>query len=152
LSYRHFLSIPAWPIPEPLCNINPSCIVNNMNSFLLITTFFLLSPIILIAQTRQFQAKRAAPKQVADIRYESTILQRSGMEYVQALDSATKKVLWKKKVYDVIYIPNLETDVQDVFIDSMYLSDKYLIIRNEKRLWFSLDLQTLETKRIKPHK
>jgi hypothetical protein len=122
-----------------------------MNPFLSITALFLLLHNISAGQPGQFQAKRAAPKGVPDIYYNSIILQRSGMEYIQALDSATKKVLWNKKIYSVTYIPNLETDVQDVFIDSMYLSDSHLIIGNEKKEWFSLDLQTQETKIIKPH-
>ena len=119
-----------------------------MKPFLLITSLFLLLHIALFGQSGQIQAKRVAPKEVPDIPYESVILQRWGMEYVQALDSATKKILWKKKIFDVTYIPGMETDVQDVFIDSMYLREKKLMIRNEMKEWFSLDLQTRKTKRL----
>jgi hypothetical protein len=119
-----------------------------MKPFLPITTLFLSLHITLFGQSGQIQAKRAEPKGIPDIPYESIVFQRSGMEYVQAVDSATKMVLWKKKIYDVIYIPGLETDVQDVFIDSMYLRNKQLMIRNEKKEWFDLDLQTRKAKRI----
>jgi hypothetical protein len=119
-----------------------------MKPLLPITTLLLSLHITLLGQSGQIQAKRAPPKEVPDISYGSIILQCSGIEYVQALDSATKMVLWKEKIYDVIYIPGLETDVQDVFIDSMYLRNKQLIIRNEKKEWFSLDLQTRKVKRI----
>jgi hypothetical protein len=123
--------------------------MDNMKPLLSVLIVFLLGYISSSAQTGQFQAKRAAPKEVLDIRYENLVLQRSGMEYIQALDSATKMVVWKKNIYSITYIPKLETDVQDVFIDSMYLSGPHLIIRNEQKQWFSLDLQTLETKKIK---
>jgi hypothetical protein len=116
-----------------------------MKVFLLTTALFLLSQSSLLAQ---YQAKRVAPKDVPDIGYDSIILQRSEMNYVQALDSATKKILWRKKIYSVIYIRGLETDVQDVFIDSMFLHDRQLKIRNEKKRWFTLDLQTRSVKRL----
>jgi hypothetical protein len=112
------------------------------------TVLFLLLQISSYGQSENDQAKRKTPKEVSDIRYDSLILQRSEMEYVQALDSATKIILWKKKIYNVSYIPGMETDVQDVFIDSMYLQNKLLIIRNERKKWFSLDLQTLKVKRL----
>ncbi len=119
-----------------------------MKALFLITALFFLIQIRSYGQSANSQAKRAAPKEVPDIRYDSLILQRSGMEYVQALDSSSKKILWKKKIYNVIYTPGLETDVQDVFIDSMYLRDRQLIIRNESKEWFSLDLQTFKVRRL----
>jgi|SRR5664279_2923109 len=119
-----------------------------MKAILLITISIFLLQIRSYGQSENFQAKRKAPKEVPDIRYDSLVLQRSEMEYVQALDSATKIILWKKKIYNVIYIPGMETDVQDVFIDSMYVHEKQLIIRNERRKWFSLDLQTLKVNKL----
>jgi hypothetical protein len=39
--------------------------------------------------------------------------------YIAALDDATSKELWTLKVYQVVYDPDLEEDVQDVFIERM---------------------------------
>ena len=39
--------------------------------------------------------------------------------YIAAFDAASDRELWTLKIYDVAYDPDLEEDVQDVFIDSM---------------------------------
>src|SRR5215472_11349501 len=39
--------------------------------------------------------------------------------YIAAIDPASGKELWTLKVYDVVYDPKLEGDVQDVFITAM---------------------------------
>ncbi len=39
--------------------------------------------------------------------------------YVAALEAATGKELWTARIYEIVYDPALESDVQDVFIRSM---------------------------------
>jgi hypothetical protein len=75
------------------------------------------------------KAKRAAPAKVAPVtvaglRFEAVhwgkargLGQNGG--YVAAIDPASSKELWTLKVYDVVYDPDLEGDVQDVFITAM---------------------------------
>jgi hypothetical protein len=147
-SYTFYEAYQLQKVDLELCNASFYRIRNSMKALFLITTLFFLIQIRSYGQSASSQAKRAAPKEVPEIRYDSLILQRSGMEHVQALDSATKKILWKKKIYNVTYTPGLETDVQDVFIDSMYLRNRQLIIRNERKEWFSLDLQTFKVRRL----
>jgi hypothetical protein len=75
------------------------------------------------------KAKRAAPAKVAPVtigtlRFEAVhwgkargLGQNGG--YVAAVDPASGKELWTLKVYDVAYEPDLEGDLQDVFITAM---------------------------------
>jgi len=39
--------------------------------------------------------------------------------YIAAVDAASGQELWTLKVYDVTYDPDMEEDVQDVFIESL---------------------------------
>ena len=67
---------------------------------------------------------KVAPVTVAGLRFEAIhwgkardLGQNGG--YVAAVDPASGKELWTLKVYDVVYDPKLEGDVQDVFITAM---------------------------------
>ena len=64
--------------------------------------------------------------------------------YIVAVDSTSGKELWLAKIYKANYKPKLETDVQDVFIRSIELSDdnKLLNIIDENGHQFTLDLNT----------
>lgn len=64
--------------------------------------------------------------------------------YIAAVDASNNKELWLLKVYDVAYNPDLEGDVQDVFIVSMskgFFSGK-LYIEDEKGRSFIIDPDT----------
>lgn len=113
--------------------------------FLIVSAIFLL---YLTACCSQSNAKRGAPKDVSNIHYGSIILMRSRMNYISALDSSTKKVLWEKKIYKVWYCGGLETDVQDVWIDSMSLDKGKLLIRNEEGNYYTLDLKSLNVRKL----
>jgi hypothetical protein len=75
------------------------------------------------------KAKRVPPAKVAPVtvgglRFEAIhwgkardLGQNGG--YIAAIDPATDKELWTLKVYDIVYDPKLEGDVQDVFIAAM---------------------------------
>jgi len=39
--------------------------------------------------------------------------------YIEAIEATTGKKLWLLKIYDVHYDPDMEEDVQDIFIKSM---------------------------------
>lgn len=97
--------------------------------FLVLFTFFGI----------QSQAKRQAPSEIKP-------LIRQGIEYsvphfsvfaegmkhnggyVEAKNLKTKKRVWMKEIYPVVYDKNLESDVQDIFITSMQLKGRNLII------------------------
>ena len=98
--------------------------------------------------------KRVGPKDVNPItlngiRYEVLHWGRErGLEqnggYIVAKDSVSGKELWLSKIYSIEYKPKLETDVQDVFIRAIELSDdkKFLKIFDEDNRQFILDLAT----------
>ncbi|MCQ8128851.1 hypothetical protein [Methylomonas rivi] len=99
-------------------------------------------------------AKRLGPSEIdpvviGNVRYEVIhwgkergLRQNGG--YIAAFDTANNKELWLLKVYDVAYDPDLESDVQDVFIVSMskgFFSGK-LHIKDEKGRNFIVDPDT----------
>jgi len=75
------------------------------------------------------QGKRVGPPDVkpvtiGGVRYEAIHWGRErGLEqnggYIAAIDAKSGKELWILKIYQIDYIPKLETDVQDLFIESM---------------------------------
>jgi hypothetical protein len=68
--------------------------------------------------------------------------------FVEARDAKTKTVLWKVKVYEVVYQGGLETDVQDVYIASLKMAPKGLVVRTEKKVEYLVDLTKKTAKRL----
>lgn len=74
-------------------------------------------------------AKRLGPKNVPPVTIKNTrfeaihwgkdrgFMQNGG--YIVALDKTSGAELWTLKIYDISYDPELESDVQDIFIASM---------------------------------
>ncbi len=88
--------------------------------------------------------KRAAPKPVAPVvsngvEYTAPV---DAMGFVVATDSATRKELWRAQIYKIVRDPNLEGDVQDVFITTLELDRTRLLITDERGRRFALDLKT----------
>lgn len=65
------------------------------------------------------------------------------MGYIVARNIKTHSIIWKKRIYEIHYIKNLETDVQWTWIDSIKIKKEILLIRNEKEKYYSLNLKTL---------
>jgi hypothetical protein len=61
---------------------------------------------------------------------------------VVAYDSTTDALLWSVKVCCISYDPNLEQDVQWVFITSLSFENGQLLVTNESGLHFAIDLQS----------
>ncbi len=88
--------------------------------------------------------KRSAPKAPAPVKlggveYSAPVTE---MGYIIAKDLSSNKELWKKPVYEVSYDKSLEKDVQDVYIDSLWLSGGVIMVRNEKGLLYELNPAT----------
>lgn len=84
-------------------------------------------------KTERPHHKRATPKEVkplviGNIEYSAPT---SEMGFIVASDVSSKNVLWKKQVYEVKIDTNLERDVQDVFIDSLWQDGVNIMIQNE---------------------
>ena len=104
------------------------------------------------------KAKRAGPAKVAPVtigglRFEAIhwgkargLGQNGG--YIAAIDPASGKEAWTLKVYDIAYDPDLEGDVQDVFIKSMAktLFGQKLNITDERGRGYVVDPSTRTVK------
>jgi hypothetical protein len=104
------------------------------------------------------KAKRKGPVEVAPVtvgglRFEAIhwgdergLGQNGG--YIAAIDPASGKELWTLKIYDIAYDPDLESDVQDVFITSMSktLFGQKLNIRDEQGRSYVVDPTTRTVK------
>jgi outer membrane protein assembly factor BamB len=63
--------------------------------------------------------------------------------HVEGYLKVTGEKLWEKFLYKVKLDPAVERDVQDVFIDRMYLDNpNRLVLKNERGEWFVLDRRT----------
>ena len=120
----------------------------------MIKKFYLISSLLLA--TLLAEAKRGAPAEVlpvtvGDIKYSA--LHRNGthkqMGFIEARELKGGKLIWSRQIYAVKYDPDLEGDVQDVFIKSITVEGNHLIITNEKNSKYQLDLNSLEVKVIK---
>ena len=120
----------------------------------MIKKFSLIS--FLLLATLLAEAKRGAPAEVlpvtvGDIKYSA--LHRNGthkqMGFIEARELKGGKLIWSRQIYAVKYDPDLEGDVQDVFIKSITVEGNHLIITNERNSKYQLDLNSLEVKVIK---
>ncbi|MCB9032352.1 MAG: hypothetical protein H6553_00785 [Chitinophagales bacterium] len=99
-------------------------------------------------KNENFSAKRVAPVVVNPIVV-------NGIEYSVAINKViasnpkTRAIYWKKEIYPIHYVEDLERDVQDIHIDSLYLRDTVLIIRNENKQFFELNLENQKVLLIK---
>ena len=98
----------------------------------------------------QAEAKRSGPKDVPPVTVEGVkysaphwgkaIGKPQNGGYIQANNVETGKLLWELRVYEIKYDPNLEGDVQDVFITSLKLTDGNLEVVNERGAKFVVDI------------
>ena len=58
-------------------------------------------------------------------------------------------MLWIRQIYVVKYDPDLEGDVQDVYIKKIKVKGNSLIITNERKSEYQLNLKTLHVKVLK---
>ena len=121
----------------------------------MIKKFYLISSFLLLA-TLLAEAKRGAPAEVLPVtvgNIEYSAPHRNGtqkqMGFIEARDLKSGKLIWSRQIYAVKYDPDLEGDVQDVFIKSITVEGNHLIITNERNSKYQLDLNSLEVKVIK---
>lgn len=101
-------------------------------------------------------AKRIAPKEVPPLIHEGVEYRVihwghvSGYDqnggYIEVIDSETEKKIWEIKVYTIEYNSSFEKDAQDIFITEIKIEDNNLIVWNEVRDKFVIDLMTKEVK------
>ena len=119
----------------------------------MIKKFSLISSLLLA--TLVAEAKRGAPMEVLPVKVgniEYSAPHRNGthkqMGFIEARDLKSGKLIWSRQIYAVKYDPDLEGDVQDVFIKSITVDGNNLIIINERNSKYQLDLNSLKVKVI----
>ena len=120
----------------------------------MIKKFSLISSLLLatlLAEAKRGAPAEALPVTVGNIEYSAP--HRNGthrkMGLLEARDLKSGKLIWSRQIYAVKYDPDLEGDVQDVFIKSITAEGNHLIITNERNSKYQLDLNSLEVKVIK---
>ena len=120
----------------------------------MVKKFFLISSLLLatlLAEAKRRVPAKVLPVKVGNIEYSAP--HRNGtqkqMGFIEALDLKSGKIIWSRQIYTVKYDPDLEGDVQDVFIKSITVEGNNLIITNERNSKYQLDLNSLEVKVIK---
>ena len=118
----------------------------------MIKKFYLISSLLLA--TLLAEAKRGAPAEVLPVtvgNIEYSAPHRNGthrkMGLLEARDLKSGKLIWSRQIYAVKYDPDMEGDVQDVFIKSINVEGNSLIITNERNSKYQLDLNSLEAGR-----
>ncbi|HBV63366.1 MAG TPA: hypothetical protein DEF45_10135 [Rhodopirellula sp.] len=94
------------------------------------------------------EAKRPAPVKVPPVAV-GTIEYRAPtkqMGCVEAWDKESKEMIWRRQIYVVQYQVGLERDVQDVFITRLGTKKNSLVVKNERKSEYELDLETLQVK------
>ena len=115
----------------------------------MIKKFSLIS--FLLLATLLAEAKRGAPAEVLPVtvgNIEYSAPHRNGthkqMGFIEARAPQSGELIWSRQIYAVKYDPDLEGDVQDVFIKSITVQGNHLIITNERNSKYQLDLNSLE--------
>ena len=100
-------------------------------------------------------AKRAVPSivipvQVGSIEYSAPHGKlQNQMGCIEARNVGSGELLWRRQVYVVKYDPDLEGDVQDVYIKNIKVKGDSLMITNERKSEYQLNLNTLQVKVLK---
>ena len=110
----------------------------------------ILLPLVFVLGAVHAYAKRSPPAEVPPVTYQGTKYcappwgafngRKQNGQYIQARSAETGKLLWELRIYQVKYDPNLESDVQDIFITSLEVVDGHLEVTNEARDKFVVDL------------
>ena len=100
-------------------------------------------------------AKRAVPSKVTPVQVGSIEYSaphgksQNQMGCIEARKVGSGELLWIRQVYVVKYDPDLEGDVQDVYIKKIKVKGNSLIITNERKSEYQLNLKTLHIKVLK---
>ncbi len=103
---------------------------------------FAMLLIVILLPMSSLQAKRMPPASVETLHFQGISYEVSGMGIVVARDEKNNRVLWENTIYTVSYNPLLEKDVQDTYIRKLEISDGSLLVTNEKKAVYRVDLTT----------
>jgi hypothetical protein len=122
------------------------------------TLFILAIVASVVLASDAASAKRRAPKDVAPLTVRGIVYKvphfgffhKKGQNggFVQAWDAKTKKLLWDRMVYRIVYDREVESDVQDVFITKIRVIGSKLVVTNEAGEKFEMDLSSGEVRAL----
>src|SRR4051794_33333690 len=102
--------------------------------------------ILTVVIVRDSSAKRVAPKPVSPVIHNGVKYvagNENGFEArIEAWNQKTGEKLWDVVIYTIKPKPDLEEDVQWVFITRMEIRDNALLVINEKNRQFTIDLKS----------
>ena len=80
----------------------------------------------------------------AEPTYGSDPLPDTSSAFVVAMDAGTGAELWRTKLYDIRYDPDMERDKQEVYVErlSLSLTRSKLIAVDEKKRKYAIDLKS----------
>lgn len=118
---------------QPFSTLTP--LTGRLRSFLMLTLLIAALPC---------HAKRMAPTPVPPVMIDSIKYSAPDdrMGYVVATDTTSGEELWRVRIYSVQINPVLEEDVQHIFITSLKVSGRTLLIDNERGDKYTLDVDT----------
>ena len=111
--------------------------------------------LLLILCISESVAKRVVPSKVTTVQVGSIEYSaphgksQNQMGCIEARKVGSGELLWRRQVYVVKYDPDLEGDAQDVYIKSFKVKGNSLIIINERKSEYQLNLKTLHVKVLK---
>ncbi len=112
--------------------------------------FIIVILVVLITSSSIFVCPmRIPPAEVKSITYEGIEYSAYGIDSIKATDEKTGFPIWIRQIYVIKYVPGLEQDVQDCFITAIKMKDNKLLITNEKKYQYELNLKTLKVNVIK---
>jgi hypothetical protein len=117
------------------------------------TLSVMLSLLLATIVTSPAWAKRMGPKPVTPAVHDGVkfvAANANGREgKIEAQDEKSGQKLWDVVVYTVKIDPNLEEDVQWVFITRLEVRGDTLLVTNEKNEQYALDLKTHKVEKAK---
>jgi hypothetical protein len=109
-------------------------------------TRLILTLVALVLLPSLAQSKRTAPATVTSAIHEAVRYVAPNDDgrrgYIEAWDVRTNKKLWELTVFTNRIDPNLEEDVQWVFINKLSVRDGTLIVTSERDKTYQIDLKT----------
>ena len=113
----------------------------------------LLGLVLTVLIAGEAWAKRMDPKPVTPVVHKGVkyvaLLEHGREGKIEARDEKSGKKLWDAVIYTVKIDPNLEEDVQWVFITALEIKDNRLLVTNEKNDQYTLDLKTKTVEKVK---
>ena len=73
----------------------------------------------------------------------------SQMGCVEAWDTISNEMIWRRQIYVVKFVVGLERDIQDVFVKTLDIADNTLVVMNERDSEYALDANTLDVEVLK---